>query len=230
MKRGGRLSQESGLTMIEVVVTLFITVATVSVLAAYFVNASNSSLANTRQVDLLALAQKQIEAIRQQVKQSGFSTLGLSSLPAKAGADTDPSNPTDFVSSTGTSFEVEENYDAPGTLLATEPLITGGTIAPIQTNVSAGNATATVYTFVTQVTDVCNSLLSTAGSLCNGSATSSSNSDVRRVVVAVKLGAVNQLNGGVAQNPQYLTTVIANPVPSDQVNNATGLRIGLNVG
>ena len=229
MRRDGLLSQESGLTMIEVVVTLLITVATISALAAYFVNASNSSLANTRQVDLLALAQKQIEAIRQQVKQTGFSTLGLSSLPAKAGADTDPSNPTDFVTSSGTSFEVEDNYDAPGTVLATEPLITGGTIAPIQ-SITAGNAPATVYTFVTQVTDVCNSALSTAGSLCSGSTTSSSNSDVRRVVVAVKLGAVSQLNAGVAQNPQYLTTLIANPVPSDQVNNATGLRIGLNVG
>jgi hypothetical protein len=50
------------------------------------------------------------------------------------------------------------------------------------------------------------------------------------VVVAVQLDPVNQLNNGQRQAPQYLTTVLTNPVPSDQVNNALGLRIGLNVG
>ena len=79
------------------------------------------------------------------------------------------------------------------------------------------------------MTDVCNSALATAGTLLQRHGHGRSEPDVRRVVVAVQLDATNQLNNNRKQTPQYLTTVITNPVPSDQVNNAIGLRIGLNV-
>lgn len=217
------------MSMIEVMVTLMITLSIVGTLTAFFVHASDSSLANTRQVNVLSLAQQQIENIRQKVKRFGFGTLGLTGSVTKAGPDTDASNPTDFVTSSLASFEVQDNYNVPGTILATEPLVTGGTIAEITPNVSFGNATATVYTFITQVTDVCNSALATAGSLCSGTVTAASNSDSRRVVVAVQLDATNQLNSNHQQAPQYLTTILTNPVPSDQVNSVNGLRIGLNV-
>jgi type II secretory pathway pseudopilin PulG len=229
MTRGARLRAEDGMSMIEVMITMLITLSIIGTMTAFFVNAGDSSLANTRQVNVLALAQQKIENIRQQVARYGFGTLGLTGSITKAGLDTDASNPTDFVTATLTSFEVQGNYDVPGTILATEPLVTGGTLAEITPNVTVGNATATVYTFVTQVNDVCNSALATAGSLCTGTVTAASNSDVRRVVVAVQLDATNQLNHNRKPAPQYLTTVITNPVPSDQVNNALGLRIGLNV-
>jgi prepilin-type N-terminal cleavage/methylation domain-containing protein len=222
------LRAESGLTLIEVMITLLISLVVIAATASFFAQANGSSLSGRRQVNLLSLAQAQIEKVRQQVKQSGFGSLAMiAPLPAKAGPDTDPSNPTDFIDSTGTKWEVEDNYDSPGTILATEPLLTGGVIVAKQTNVPAGAATATVYTFVTQVTDVCQ--VGLPASLCTaGGATTTTNSDVRRVIVAVQLNALGSRNEG-PNTPQYLTTVITNPVPSDQVNNADGLRLGLNV-
>jgi type II secretory pathway pseudopilin PulG len=220
-----RLRDESGLTLIEVMITLLVSLIIIAASAQFFVLANGSSNAGRRQVNLLALAQAQIEQVRQTVKHYGFGSLGLTSIPAKAGADTSPSDPTDFIDSTGTKWEVEENYDVPGTILTTEPLVTGGMIAAKQTNVAAGSATATVWTFVSQVPDVCG----LTSSLCSGGATTSANTDVRRVVVAVKLNNTSGVHNAGPNNPQYLTTIITNPVPSDQVNAVDGLRIGLNV-
>lgn len=229
-----RFGDEAGMTLIEVMVTLMVTLIVIGASAQFFVLANGSSLAARRQVSALSLAQAQIELVRQKVKQNGFGALALQTpIPAKAGPDTDASNPTDFITASGTSWEVQENYNSPGMILATEPLITSaGGISAKQTNVAAGSATATVYTFVTQVTDVCQVGVS-GGNCTPGGATAAGNLDVRRVVVAVVLdasaNAVGQRKLVGHDPPQYLTTVLTNPVPSAQVNNASGLRIGLNV-
>jgi hypothetical protein len=217
----------------------------VTAASTLFATGIHSSLAAEREAQMVAAAQLQIEAIRQAVVRSGFASLAMKTLPAKAGPDTDPSNPTDFITPNGTNFEIEENYNAPGSLAEGTPatgeamiVSAGGTVTAIQTNVpiapasSSGAAvTGTVYTFVTQVTDVCNTTLPTnASALCSGAgATSAADADARRVVVAVKLDQVGGTRDNGPNAPQYLTTIITNPTPSNQVNSAAGLRIGLNV-
>ncbi|MGI8801212.1 MAG: type IV pilus modification PilV family protein [Solirubrobacteraceae bacterium] len=228
--RTTRLGGEAGMTLIEVMITLMVMLIVIGASAQFFVLANGSALAARRQVSALSLAQAQIELVRQKVKQNGFGALAMQTpIPAKAGPDTDASNPTDFITSSGTSWEVQENYDSPGTILATEPLITSASgISAKQTGVPAGSARATVYTFVTQVTDVCQ--VGLPASVCTaGGVTAAGNLDVRRVVVAVLLDSVGTTKTAGPNTPQYLTTVLTNPVPSAQVNNASGLRIGLNV-
>ncbi len=225
--RRRRPGGEQGLTFIEVLVGLLVSLIIIGASSEFFVLSNRSALSGRRQVSALALAQSQIEKIRQQVKQNGFTTLAMSSVPAKAGPDTDASSPTDFTNSAGTTWEVHENYDSPGTILATESLITGGTISPVQTVTGSDGVTAKVYTFVTQTTDICQ--IGVTGCSAAG-VTTSSNLDVRRVVVAVVLNAATgQGQSGGPNRPQYLTTLITNPVPSSQVNAVNGLRIGLNV-
>ncbi|HWH10165.1 MAG TPA: prepilin-type N-terminal cleavage/methylation domain-containing protein [Solirubrobacteraceae bacterium] len=228
-RRRRALADEAGMTMIEVLVALAISVIVIGASTQFFVLSNGSALSGRRQVSALALAQSQIEKVRQQVKQYGFGTLGMSSVPAKAGADTDTSNPTDFENTAATTWEVQENYDAPGIPLLTEPLITGGTITPIQTITGSDGVVAKVYTFVSQATDICQ--VGLPASVCTAAGvTTASNMDVRRVVVAVVLNApTGQTQNGGPNKPQYLTTLITNPVPSAQINNVTGLRIGLNV-
>jgi len=227
-----RAAGESGLTLIEVMITLLISLIVVGASADLFVQSNTSALANGRQVTLLSIAQSQIEKVRQAVSQNGFGALAMTSIPTKAGLDSDPSNPTDFITSDLLHWEVEENYQSPGTVLVTEPLVqsASGAVTPIQPNVTVGSTTATVYTFVTQVTDVCQG--STPGGLCTGAtggATGTTDTDVRRVIVAVQLNALGTRKDVGPNTPEYLSTVIANPVPSDQVNAANGLRLGVNV-
>jgi prepilin-type N-terminal cleavage/methylation domain-containing protein len=228
-RRRQKAASEAGMTMIEVVVALAVSAIIIGASAQFFVLSNGSALAGRRQVSALALAQSQIEKVRQQVKQYGFGTLAMSSVLSKAGTDTDPSNPTDFENAAKTTWEVEANYDSPGTVLATEPLITGGTILPVQTITGSDGVVAKVYTFVSQTTDICQ--VGLPASICTaGGVTTASDLDVRRVVVAVLLSApTGQTQNGGPNKPEYLTTLITNPVPSAQVNTVNGLRVGLNV-
>lgn len=236
---------QAGFTIVEVVMSMLVGLMIVTAASTLFATGVHSSLAAERQAQMATAAQQQIEAIRQDVVRSGFASLAMKTLPAKAGPDTDPSNPTDFITAGGTNFEIEENYDAPGALAegtpaAGEAMIASasGAVTAIQSNVPIAPAssngpavTGTVYTFVTQVTDVCNVTLPTnPGTLCSGAgATSAVNEDARRVVVAIKLDQVGGTRDNGPNAPQYLTTIITNPTPSNQVNSAAGLRIGLNV-
>jgi type II secretory pathway pseudopilin PulG len=87
---------------------------------------------------------------------------------------------------------------------------------------------ATVYTYITQAGIGCNT------GTANGSTSCTSGSgiagDARRVIVAA---LVNSSTGSLTHGPEYpvyVSTLLANPVPSNQVNQANGLRIGVNIG
>jgi Tfp pilus assembly protein PilW len=243
-----RAGSEDGVTIVEVMVGAMIAVTIIGASAVLFSRSSDSSLASQRQSELIAVADQQIENIRQQVKTSanGFSALAMSSAPAagsnsklsfSATTDTDPN---DFVVSgggCGTSNEgylIENNYDdtsegvvsavAPwsGCTTGAEPLVvqSGGLITPKQTNVQVGSDTATVYTYVTDVYVGCSSSL--------GSCTSTTG-DARRVVVAVLMNSGSRADIG-QTSPVYVSTVFTNPVPSNQINNSIGLTLGVNIG
>ena len=109
-------------------------------------------------------------------------------------------------------------YPANGEPLEVDTM--NGKVTPKVTSVAAGGATATIWTFVTKATIGCNSVLGACAA-----------DDARRVIVAAKLSSIGngRRNTG-PNNPIYLSTVIANPVPSNQSNSSTGIRIGLNIG
>jgi hypothetical protein len=233
---------------------MILVIVVFSALALLFADANDSSLASQGQVSRISVLQQQIEKIRDTVSQYGFSALALSSNPA-APSDSplpkNPADPNDFITGSGTSgeaFLVENNYndttagvvtDTPSTgepLLAPVTGVGGGQIAPVQcVDLSTGtpypdpaNAAcstivpvaadpyATINTYVTQASIAgCNTLLGSCAS------------DVRRVIVAAVLHypyANARLTLGPTL-PTYSTTVMSNPVASNQVAAASGLRI-----
>ncbi len=254
------LRDDRGFTMIELMVSMFVSILVVGALSLLFVESNNSSLASQRLISRYSILEQQMERIRETVKQYGFSALALSTAPS-AGVNSplavDPTNPDDFISGTGCAqaFTVESNYNLtteafPSTQKVAdnpEPLlvngctvagtaISGGQLAAVKcadlsngttyadpltagaypscgTVVTAGDPYATISTFVTQTT--------TAG--CNTALSGSCGADVRRVILAVTLSS--QATDIGANYPAYATTMIANPVASNQSNTASGLKL-----
>jgi type II secretory pathway pseudopilin PulG len=243
--RGARCSD--GFTIVEVLVAMVLAVTVMGAAAAMFATQNHSALAGGRQVQLLSLAQQQLETVRQDVVRYGFQDLFMTAAPGAPDASipADPMNPNDYVntSSSPSSYFIEENYNsnggnlsgnvATGTPPAGEPLVIGTPsvatpgISPMNTSVpTGGGGSATVYTYITQVSDVCNATFTSGlgGSACS---TAGTQQDVRRVVVAV---VYNNAFGQTPTAPEYATTIISNPVPSNQVSVANGIHIGVNVG
>jgi type II secretory pathway pseudopilin PulG len=221
--------------MIEVTVAMLLVTLMVAGLGGLFITGNHSSLASQRQINLLEVAQAQIEQVRQTVKQYGFSTLALNAYPADpthSPLPSSPSDPNDFLVNNGTSsasYLIEQNYNstshgqisiAPANGEPLEVDTTNGRIAPKTTSVAAGSDTATVWTYVTKATVGCVSSLGACAA-----------DDARRVIVAARLKTIGNGRQDLGPNkPVYLTTIISNPVPSNQPNNAIGLRLGLNIG
>jgi hypothetical protein len=96
------------------------------------------------------------------------------------------------------------------------------------------DAYATVYTYITQASVGCNTATANGFTSCsNGTGIAG---DARRVIVAALLNTtdVNHPNPGSLTHgpeyPTYVSTVITNPVPSNQANQVNGLRIGVSLG
>lgn len=126
-----------------------------------------------------------------------------------------------------------------------EPLevLSGGFVAPQQTNVAIGPYTATIDTYVTDTYVGCNSSLGSCPLTSSGSVSgcswpssttaSTTCADARRVIVAVVV------NGGYAtdhraeigpNSPVYVSSVFTNPNPSNSPDNPAGVTLGLNIG
>jgi Tfp pilus assembly protein PilW len=247
-----RLAREqAGDTLIELVVAAFCGVLVISALAFGFVTGNDSSLSAQRQTELVAAAQQQIESIHQLVKSDGFGALALSSAPpslsngpaARYDAAT-PLNPNSFITSCGSTpaFEVQNNYDStseglvstlsavsPCTTAGDEPLVisaTNGLVSPGPTQVSEGQMTIDVYTYVTGTSVGCNTAWGSCGN------------DARRVIVAAvdanasrcsSAGSGNRCAiGGYA--PVYETTLFTNPIPSNSPNASVGITLGAQLG
>ncbi len=127
-----------------------------------------------------------------------------------------------------------------------EPLevLSGGFVAPQQTDVAVGSDTATVDTYVTDSYVGCNSSLGSCPSTTSGSVTgcswptstaaSTTCADARRVIVAVVMDNHGYATGGRSQigpnSPVYVSTVFTNPNPSNSPDNPAGVTLGLNIG
>jgi hypothetical protein len=65
---------------------------------------------------------------------------------------------------------------------------------------------------------------------CTTSLGSCAVDDVRRVIVAVLLNNASGSKALGPNTPVYMSTLVSNPIPSNQPNSASGLRLGLNIG
>jgi prepilin-type N-terminal cleavage/methylation domain-containing protein len=240
---------DDGFTIIEVLIAALAMAVIVGATAALFASGNSSSLASQRQSQLLAVADQQIEKIRQAVKTnaSGFSALAMSSAPAAGTASTLPysattfTDPNHFVTTkascglSGAEFTIEANYNdtSEGTATGneppfagcdagTEPLIeqTGGIVTPTQASVTVGTETATVNSYVTATNLGCNTTLGT-GNCTN---------DARRVIVAVKFDGSSGVYNSGPNAPVYVSTIFTNPIPSNAPNSSIGITLGLGIG
>jgi len=234
---------EQGFTLVEVIVAILVSLLVIGAAATGFARNSDSAAAGQLQSELLTVAQQQIEKVRSTVTRYGFDALALNAkppAPTNALLPTDPTDPDDFIKNWSTaapSFLIETNYNATtGGQISTAPASgepleidsTNGMIAPtvasnpldVNTQVAVGSGTATVYTFVTQATVPCNT------TVLGGCAAS----DVRRVIVAVRMNTTTGAKEIGPNAPVYISTVFSNPIPSNQPSSATGLRLGLNIG
>ena len=166
-----------------------------------------------------------------------------------------PADPNDFItpyvsgyntatSGTTEGFLIEKNYNATseGTIdggsTLTETLqvdTTNGRIAPVvyvdlttgtsyssAASVPSGHTYAIVNTYIT-ISKVMTSTSSTSCSTTSG--TSSNASDARRVTVAARLSSATAHKNLGARTPQYASTLIANPIPSNQCQGSAGPHI-----
>jgi type II secretory pathway pseudopilin PulG len=236
---------QEGMTLIELVVGISITILVMGALAMLFVHTNDSSFSSQRAVSRVAVVEGQIERIRQAVKQYGFSALALTAAPATGGSVVaDPTDPDAFVSGSSCSqtFTVYSNYnetdESPGSTIVgdnPEPLVvngctlggstvSGGQIVPLQyVDVTTGAVASTLTglpagdPYATVNTFVTQT--TTAG--CNTSL-GSCTGDVRRVIVAVTMDHP-PIEG--SQFPTYATTLFANPTPSNSPGKAKGLTV-----
>jgi hypothetical protein len=170
-----------------------------------------------------------------------------------------PTDPNDFItpyvsnfvtatSGTAERFMIEKNYNSTGEgtvdggsryaeELQVDP--TNGKIPPLsyvdlatgtsylsQPSIPAGDPYASIYTYVTIAPVGVNASLSACPSTLG---TGSTAADVRRVIVVAKL---SQQSGNATLEPglvQYASTLIGNPIPANQCQAASGLRIGVNI-
>jgi type II secretory pathway pseudopilin PulG len=261
-------SREDGFTVVEVIVAMALAVILIGALTNLFITGNNSALSAQRHSQLIAVADQQIEKIRQLVKtsSSGFAGLALSAAPAAdptltANATFESNgvaylDPYHFVSTAGNcgpsnlGYTIETNYDntAEGTLASVpafsgcpagvEPLLvkTGaagtygtpvvGFVSPGPTTVTVGSGTASVYTYVTATSLGC----SPGSSDYVAGAAGACFADARRVTVAVRLLTSNNRSDIGPTTPVYVSTIVSNPVPSNQTNSSTGITLGLNIG
>jgi type II secretory pathway pseudopilin PulG len=222
---------EDGFTLVEVIIAAAISIVFVLAIAGTVDKGILNSLGHQRQSSTLAIAQGEVEKIRQTVARYGFDTLAMSAQPGAPGATlpSSPSNPDDLLTGYGTgsvAYRIMENFHdtiggvAAGTPTLGEPLIVSaslGRVVPSTTGVSSGTVTAKVYRYVTRRTEAC----TTAGA-CDG--------DSRRVVIAV-VPTNNPSSALQTNKPFFFSTVIDNPIPQNVSGNVSGgLRIGVNIG
>lgn len=263
--RATRLAAQDGLTLIEVMIGMAVTILIVAAVAIGMVVNNGSALGVQRQAQVLAILQSRIEYVHQLLIETyaskGFAAISLSANPAKPSHSTLPSNPSDpndFIlgweagyntaSGGGEEFRIEKNYNhtSEGTIQPGEsgherlqvdttngkvtPVVyldmSTGTVYTSEASLPAGHLFATVNTYVT----LTEAVTPTSSTSCpSTSGTGSNASDARRVIVAARLSSPGSRPEAGSLTPQYATTLLTNPIPSNQCQAASGLHIEFGV-
>jgi type II secretory pathway pseudopilin PulG len=243
--------REAGFTMIEVVVAAFCVALIIAASATLFVTGNNSSLGAQRQSAVTAVADQQIEQIRQAVKTSGFSALAMSAAPAAGSSATLPyggapgaavtrTDPNYFATTkagcgaSNAEFAVETNYDNTneGTATSNEPTYSGCDAGDEPLIIQSGGIVTPSQTVsVGTETATVDSFVTQTNLGCNSSLGSGScSNDARRVVVGVQLNQTNTNSGAGPSAPTYLSTIFTNPIPTNAPNSSVGITLGLGIG
>jgi Tfp pilus assembly protein PilV len=204
-----RLLAQDGVSMVEVLVAAaLLTVGGLGVLSA--TGGSKRVTVGTERNQLtIAYAQREIERLAA----LPWASLALSSLPAPetdtTPADAAPSTPAAYLTGcTATGCSALRVLQAPsdrtsappaGVPAAGEPLVTGGSEAPLATATIAGHS-ARVYRYVTRVGERC--LQTGAGTTC------APTTSTKRITVAIVLSG-HKADG--ITKPVYLTTLVTDP-------------------
>jgi hypothetical protein len=220
------LAAEDGVSLIEVMVAALLVVLVVGASLMAIDVSSGSSLDSQRGTQSSAVAQRELELVRQ----VPFDELGLVALPTPAAGTgvapggVSPDNPADpdVYVRPGATFRVVESHSdrtsppLPRTPVEGEPLVGGGTVVARET-VQSGAATFDVRRYVTERAAFC----MTPGA-CDG--------DSKRITVAVAVvDPLRPLNSVNPQRPVWFSTVINRAVPSAQVADGAPLSLDLDV-
>jgi Tfp pilus assembly protein PilV len=200
-------SNESGLTIVEVLVSMV--VLTTGMLGVFgTIDGSNNSVEAAERTTVMTQV---AQAALQSAEALPYAALADSSEPVQT-STTDTTNPTYYLSGCTAGSCTQYQWD-PSTTSSIETLdvsASAGKVAPLSTSVvaapsgtctsgatSACQITLSVYTFVTETTDA----------ICTQSGVTCSSYSYKRVTVAVK----NAGSGG-PKNPIYLSAFVSNTV------------------
>jgi type II secretory pathway pseudopilin PulG len=244
------MRDESGFTMVEVMVAMFVALLVIGALAVGFTNASNSTISAQTDTALLSVADQKIENLRQLAETSGFDALALTANPSGPEPATLAQNPQspDYLISGWTSgypgswtpsaatteaYRIETNYNdtTKGTIdggsTYAEPLLVNGTwnanagaVAPTFSVTLPKGEVVSGHVYITEQSAPCNTTTTLLGGSCGA--------DARRIIVAVQ-DATPTGRTDVPTSPQYTSTIITRSVPSNQQNLANGLEVGIGV-
>jgi len=252
--------QDRGDTMIEVLIAAVIGVTIVGAVTGLFLTGNDQSLASQRQSELIAVADQQIENIRQEVKTNanGFAALAMSSLPATgssatlSGAPNTYTDPNHFVSASSgcglgnDGYTIETNYDNTSEGVATisawsncatgvEPLVVqNSTLTPtLPTGIVTPQQTSVPVGGGTATVDsyVTDTNIGGCASVGNScSGAASTYTGDARRVIVAVFFNGTSRSKTGGDSPVYVSTIFTSPVPSNQTNSSIGITLGAQLG
>ena len=185
MKNLARIkSEQGGFTLVEILIATVILVVGIFAVVMAFDAVRRLGSNNESQTVRAQVAEKDL----QQIISQGYDAIGLSSAPTHS---TDPDNPNYYVN--GSVFQWDLSNTSRTETLCTASTGCTGSIAPGPTSWTSGNASGSIYRYVTWVNDTCTGACS-------------STTDFKRVTVMV---TQNSTTG--PKKPLLISTLVSDP-------------------
>ena len=187
MNAAAGAKREDGFTLVELLIALVVLVVGIFAVIASFDATRRLGTNSESQTVRAQVAERDL----QQLISQGYDALGLSSTPTHS---TDPNNPNYYVTNGSPStFQWDLTTSSRIEPLCTSATGCAGSIAPGPTSWTSGDASGSIYRFVTWVNDSC-------ASAC------SSSTDFKRVTVMV-----TQTNQDGPEKPLLVSTLVSDP-------------------
>ena len=177
------MQRQDGFTLVELLVAVVIMVVGIFAVIMAFDAVRRLASNNEAQTVRAQVAERAL----QEIISKGYDEIGLSSTPTHSA---DPKNPNYYVN--GSTFQWDLENTSRTETLCTTSTSCAGSISPGPTTFPSGDATVTIYRFVTWVNDTC------------GACTSPT--DFKRVTVMVTQANVNG-----PQMPLLVSEIVSDP-------------------